>query len=130
MRVSLLALPLLLLLRLNMSPSVPCGVYLCLPLPAQLTPGMYVTFSAPEPYASLLPSRLPLVKRLRSVPGMTWTPAYGGLLEEGENGVQPILVREGQVIVEGDHPRSLDSRYMGPIPRQALRWRLIPLFTW
>jgi conjugative transfer signal peptidase TraF len=133
-------------LRLNLSPSVPLGLYLLRRVPAPLERGMLVVFPVP-PSVQLWWSRwLPLLKPIAGLPGDTvcvWAQtflvngrSFGPVLTESSDG-RPVPRLDGcftvapdAVIVASDTPRSLDSRYFGAVPIAQLEGVATPLLTW
>ena len=40
-----------------------------------------------------------------------------------------VLAKE-ELVVTGGHTRSIDSRYLGPVDRRLVQYRVVPLWTW
>jgi type IV secretory pathway protease TraF len=106
----------------------------------------------PEPLATLLedggylPRDVPLIKRILALPGQTVcrtgpTIAIDGIemgvARERDHRGRVLPVWEGCHTLAGaevflmnwDEPASLDGRYFGPIPLQAIVGRAVPLWT-
>src|SRR2546426_785159 len=129
--------------RLNLSPSVPVGVYRLARLAPPLARGTLVLLPVPgavRPWASL-----PLLKPVAGIAGdvacvldgrLTVNDEdYGPVLTEAHGMALPqwwgcTVVREGEVEVASKAPRSNDSRYFGPVPIAAVTAVAIPLWTW
>jgi conjugative transfer signal peptidase TraF len=140
--------------RVNVSPSVPVGLYRRLPLPDPVERGMLVILPVPVSVVAWhrpkLPSFLrpvPLLKPVVAVEGDEvcvceagiwirdqW---YGPVLTEA-NGLplpHPLpdgctTLAAGEVFVATATDRSLDSRYFGPVQLEMIRARAIPVWTW
>jgi conjugative transfer signal peptidase TraF len=138
--------------RVNVSPSVPVGLYRRLPLPDAVERGMLVILpvSVLPWHRPKLPSFLrpvPLLKPVVAVEGDEvcvseagiwirdqW---YGPVLTEA-NGLplpHPLpdgctTLAAGEVFVATATDRSLDSRYFGPVQLEMIRARAIPVWTW
>jgi conjugative transfer signal peptidase TraF len=140
--------------RVNVSSSVPVGLYRRTPLPDPVERGMLVILPVPVSvlpwHRPKLPTFLrpvPLLKPVVAVAGdeVCVTEAgiwirdhwYGPILTEA-NGLplpHPLpdgctTLSAGEVFVATATDRSLDSRYFGPVPQYALHARAIPIFTW
>jgi type IV secretory pathway protease TraF len=131
--------------RLNLSPSVPVGVYRLERLAPPLARGTLVMLSAP---ASLRPwwhGGVPLLKPVAALAGETvcgfdlhlWIAdeAYGPIYREAEGKPLPHLegcqvVPEGAVFLASKEPRSLDGRYFGVTWVHDLTAQAVPLWTW
>ncbi len=132
-------------LRVNVSASVPLGLYGLRPVPAQLARGDLVLLDVP---ASMWPwhSRfLPLLKPISGVPGdqvcnrdgVLWIDAvsYGPVLQTAHGRPLPqlqgcLVVQAGEVFLASPIAHSLDSRYFSPVPLAAIRAVAVPLVTW
>lgn len=45
--------------------------------------------------------------------------------------IKQVVAQNGDdLYVQGTHPRSLDSRSFGPIPRTSVQKTCMPLYTW
>ena len=138
-------------LRVNVTPSLPRGLYLLCPG----TPGKgdYAAFCLTGEYAALAkergyvlagscPSGLrPLLKRVAALPGdvLDATTITAFPLRETDNqgralpsvltgGPQPVCVPPGMALLLADHPGSFDGRYFGLVPLNQLQ-RVKPLLT-
>jgi conjugative transfer signal peptidase TraF len=129
--------------RLNVSPSVPYGFYLRMPLPSALSPGTLVLLPVPAPLR--FAQTIPLLKPVAAIAGETvcvtedrlviGTVDYGLVSHEAHGHPLPSLegcttIAAGEVFLASHAPRSLDSRYFGPVPITTLSARAIPLLTW
>jgi type IV secretory pathway protease TraF len=127
------------------SPSLPQGWYVRV-LPAHpLQVGDVVSLWTPVSLLSRMPPNMPpyrMLKRIAGLGGMEvcWTP--GGMQVGGKEylrhptvHVEPELrgcamLAQGAMIIVGDHPRSMDSRYIGAVPVGLVRFQVRPLWTW
>ena len=131
--------------RINISPSVPIGLYRLATVPADVRPGMLVLFPAPSIIHPWWSRWLPLLKPVAAVAGetvcniedMLWIhdTAYGHIFHEAHGKPLPhiegcMMVPEGAVFVASQVPKSLDSRYYGPIAVSALAAQAFPVLTW
>jgi conjugative transfer signal peptidase TraF len=135
----------------NVSESVPTGLYQVQPA-RDLTVTTLVVAYPPEPLAILLegggylPRDVPLIKRILALSGQTVCRAGPIITVDGvEMGAARMYDRRGRVlpawhgcrIVGGDEvflmnrdePASLDGRYFGPIPLNAVVGRAVALWT-
>ena len=135
----------------NASASVPIGLYRVRSLG---TPGIgdLVLVAPPEALARLLASRgylaagLPILKHIAALPGQTVCRTGDIVTVDGQaratalrrdHAGRPLpvwlgcrLLRPDQVfLLNPDAPASFDGRYVGPMPRPALRGRAIPIWT-
>jgi conjugative transfer signal peptidase TraF len=129
--------------RLNLSPSVPVGVYRLARLAPPLARGTLVLLPVPASVQAWV--HVPLLKPVVGVAGdLACTRGdtfdvngedYGPVLSEAHGKTLPrwwgcMVVRGDEVVVASRHPRSLDSRYFGPVPIAAVTAVAIPLWTW
>jgi len=136
----------------NLTPSVPRGLYAMLP-PDPLRVTTLVVVVPPEPLATVLaegwylPRGVPLLKRIRALPGQTVCRigdqvSIDGIAEhtaarERDQRGRPLPVWQGcrmiavdeLFLMNWDEPNSLDGRYFGPLPRSAVVARAVPLWT-
>ena len=129
--------------RLNLSPSVPVGVYRLARLAPPLARGTLVLLPVPDavrPWASL-----PLLKPVAGIAGDVAC-VLGGRLTVNDEDYGPVLtaahgmalpqwwgctvVRAGEVVVASQAPRSNDSRYFGPVPIRDITAVAVPVWTW
>jgi conjugative transfer signal peptidase TraF len=138
-------------LLLNLTPSVPCGVYRVTPLPP-LTRGLLVVFPPPPSVAALavrrgyLAPQIPLLKPIAALPGETVCVHDDGVFLQGDfvasvasvDGLGRPLPRwrgcitlgPGEVFPLSLAPSSFDGRYVGPVAVADLLGRAIPVWTW
>lgn len=136
----ILALP---WLALNISASVPLGLYRKTAVPQPLARGDLVILSVPSSVRAW--QRIPLLKPVAAVAGDTvcnveetlWigTQSYGRVWQKAHGRPLPhvegcLTIPDGEVFVASTVPYSLDSRYAGAIPIRALTAGAVPLFTW
>jgi conjugative transfer signal peptidase TraF len=145
-------------LRLNLSPSLPRGLYRLLPADA-LVPGQLVLACPPADFARLALARgylppgpcpggsQPLGKLLLAVAGDRLQVTPAGIALDGivlpstasaatdragrplPHWAGPHRVAPGTLWLISPHPRSLDSRYFGPVACARILGRLQPLAT-
>jgi conjugative transfer signal peptidase TraF len=131
--------------RLNLSPSVPRGVYRLAPLAPPLARGTLVVLPVPAAVRPWHSRWVPLLKPVAAVAGDTvcvgeeglWVDGrwYGPMYQAAHGRTLPRLrgcfaVPDGEVFLASPAPRSLDGRYFGVTPVGALTARAIPLVTW
>jgi conjugative transfer signal peptidase TraF len=140
------------LLLLNLTASVPPGLYRLAPL-TTLTRGMLVVFPPPPSVAALLRTRgylaprTPLLKPVAALPGETVCVHDDGVVIQGDV-VAPVasVDRRGRPLprwrgcvtlganevfpLSNWNPRSVDGRYLGPVPVARLLGRAVPVWTW
>lgn len=132
-------------LRLNVSPSLPYGLYRLHAVPPTLTRGMLVVLPVPPSVQPIWSRWLPLLKPIAGVPGdriaivdqelrINGVP-FGPVLSHTHGQALPQLagrwiVAEGDVFVASAVPRSLDGRYFGCTKVTALTAVATPFLTW
>jgi conjugative transfer signal peptidase TraF len=131
--------------RLNLSPSVPLGLYRLERLAPPLTRGTLVVLSAPASIRPWWRSLASLLKPVAAVAGeevcgvagalFIHGEAYGPIYTEADGKPLPHLdgcqvVPEGAVFLASTQPKSLDSRYFGMTPIATLTARAVPLWIW
>ena len=131
--------------RLNLSPSVPLGLYCLHRVPDTLTYGQLVLVDAPAALAPWWPRRTPLLKPIAGLPGdvlmirdghfFVNARDYGPVhYQAGDRPLpqilSPLRVGAEEVCLASSAPKSLDCRYAGPVLRSALKALAIPLWTW
>jgi type IV secretory pathway protease TraF len=129
--------------RVNVSPSVPYGLYLLTALPAPLPRGTLVVLPVPPTLRRW--QTLPLLKPVAAVAGDTvclseeglWMEGvgYGPVYREAHGVPLPVwrgclVVPPGELFLASQEPRSLDSRYFSTVPVAKLTAQAIPLVTW
>lgn len=135
----------------NASASVPVGLYIVAPH-SRFELSELVAFMPPEPLAGFLTARgyagqgVPLLKRIAALPGqrvcrighrITIDGAGFGAARKRDRKRRELPVWQGcHVIAEGELflmnrnvPDSLDGRYFGPVPADAVIGRAHPLWT-
>ena len=131
--------------RLNLSPSVPVGLYRLERLAPPLTRGTLVVLSAPASIRPWWRSLASLLKPVAAVAGdevcsvegalVIHGEAYGPIYTEADGKPLPHLdgcqvVPEGAVFLASTQPKSLDGRYFGMTPITTLTAQAVPLWTW
>lgn len=134
----------------NATASAPRGLYAVLPAD-RLTPWMLVVARAPEPLAGLfaergyLPPGVPLLKRVAGLPGDHVCALDGHLVINGIAMARALshdrigrpmprwegcrTLSDGEVLLLMPEVRaSLDGRYFGPVGREAILGRAVPLW--
>jgi conjugative transfer signal peptidase TraF len=135
----------------NVSESVPTGLYQVQPMRHLLVTTLVVGYP-PEPLATFLadggylPHGVPLIKRVLALSGQTVCRAGPTIAVDGvEMGAARECDSRGRVLpvwhgcrviagdevflMNRDEPASLDGRYFGPIPLNAIVGRAVPLWT-
>jgi type IV secretory pathway protease TraF len=127
------------------SPSLPQGWYVRVMPAHPLQVGDVVSLWTPERLLPRMPSNMPPYRMLKRVAGLggmevCWTPErmqVGGkeYLRQPDVHIEPELsgcavVAQDEMVMVGDHPRSIDSRYIGPVPVRLVRFQVQPLWTW
>jgi conjugative transfer signal peptidase TraF len=134
----------------NASASAPVGLYrVTSEAPAR---GDLVLVRAPDAIVGLaaergyLPRSVPLVKRLAALPGEHVCAFNEAIIIGGEIAARRLATdRQGRALpwwnecrtlsadefflLNGEVPRSFDSRYFGPVPTKNIIGRLVPLWT-
>ena len=123
--------------RLNLSPSLPVGLYRLTAVPAEVTRGTLVVLPVPASVQHVWSSWVPLLKPVAGVPGdvvcyaqearlrsmgaimarSPWRPTARPL-PHLDAGCQPVP--EGMVFLASQAPKSLDGRYLGMTPVATL----------
>jgi conjugative transfer signal peptidase TraF len=132
--------------RLNISPSLPYGVYALRPVPAQLARGQLVVLPVPVSVQAWWSSWVPLLKPVAAIEGdtvchldhkLSVNGADYGLVDADAHGQSLPQIAEGCLVVPAGlvflaSPvvHSLDSRYFGAVPVAALTAQAVPLLTW
>ena len=131
--------------RLNLSPSVPVGVYRLARLTPPLARGTLVLLPLPVAVRPWHRAGAPLLKPVAAVAGdevcvqegTLWVAgtSYGPVYAEADGKPLPHLegcqtVPEAQVLLASAAPRSLDGRYFGLTRVAELTARAVPLVTW
>ena len=131
--------------RLNLSPSVPVGLYRLERLAPPLARGTLVILSPPASIHPWWRSLASLLKPVAAVAGeevcgvegtlFIHGEAYGLIYTEADGKPLPHLdgcqvVPEGAVFLASTQPKSLDSRYFGMTPIATLTARAVPLWIW
>jgi conjugative transfer signal peptidase TraF len=131
--------------RLNLSPSVPVGVYRLARLAPPLARGTLVVLPVPVAVRPWRQGWAPLLKPVAAVAGdevcvregalVVRGASYGPVYVEADGKPLPHLegcqvVPEGTVFLASAAPRSLDGRYWSMTPIADLTARALPLWTW
>ena len=132
--------------RLNLSPSVPVGLYRLTAVPAEVSRGTLVVLPVPAALQPVWSSWVPLLKPVAGVPGddvcrqgSTLVVAgvdYGPVEREAQGRPLPALalgcqtIPAGRVFLASPVPKSLDGRYFGMTPIATLTAQATPLCTW
>jgi type IV secretory pathway protease TraF len=122
-------------------------LYWRLGLPAHLAVGDTVEVTPPDGLFAVVPHTLiprvtTMVKRVGAIggeevcwnewamwsEGRWWKRYPTHPLAEGLLGC--TTVRDDEVVLVGEHPRSCDSRDFGPVHRGHILWVVVPLWTW
>jgi type IV secretory pathway protease TraF len=130
--------------RLNISHSLPLGLYRLHPLARPLTPGTLVVVDVPGWSARTVPFLKPVaavagewvcrVGPALVIHGEDYGPVYDAW--RGEPLPSPVApdrcarVPPGHVFLASSAPYSLDSRYYGPIAMEQIAATATPLWTW
>jgi len=132
--------------RLNVSGSLPYGLYRLAPIPHPLARGTVVLLPVPEPVQHVWSRWIPLLKPVAAVVGDTVCATEERLWINGEN-YGPVLrtaygrhlphmpegcfvVQEGEVFLASPVMHSLDSRYFSFVRISALTAQALPVFPW
>ncbi len=132
--------------RLNVSGSLPYGLYRLAPIPQPLPRGTVVLLPVPATVQHVWSRWMPLLKPVAAVHGDTvcstegglWIngQAYGPILREAHGRPLPHMldgcsvVQEGEVFLASPVVGSLDSRYYSFVRITDLTAQAIPLLTW
>jgi type IV secretory pathway protease TraF len=131
--------------RLNLSPSVPLGLYRLTPVPPALTRGMLVLTPVPASVQPWLSPWRPLLKPIAGLPDdracnveealvIEGVP-YGPIYRDAHGRALPAwqgcrTVGPGEVLLASKEPRSLDGRYFGMTSIRDLTAQAVPLWIW
>jgi len=138
--------------RLNLTPSVPLGVYRLAPVSPPLARGTFVVLPVPASVQAFHSHWVPLLKPVAAVAGdvvcvwgeTLWVwgqtagaapTGYGRVWQEHEGKPLPRMegchrVEEGTVFLASTARHSLDSRYFRAVPIPTLTAQAFPLLTW
>ena len=132
--------------RLNVSGSLPYGLYRLAPIPQPLPRGTVVLLPVPATVRHVWSRWMPLLKPVAAIQGDTvcstegglWIngQAYGPILREAHGRPLPHMldgcsvVQEGEVFLASPVVGSLDSRYYSFVRITDLTAQAIPLLTW
>jgi conjugative transfer signal peptidase TraF len=135
----------------NLTPSVPLGLYNVQP-PDDLHVTTLVVAMPPEPLATTLaeggylPRGVPLLKRIFALAGQTVCRVGVQISVDGiaassarerdlRGNLLPVwqgcrvIASDEVFLMNWDEPDSLDGRYFGPLPRNAVVARAVPIWT-
>jgi type IV secretory pathway protease TraF len=130
---------------LNISASVPYGLYRLEAVSASPSVGTLVLLPAPQVVWPWWSRWLPMLKPVAAVAGkrvcnqdqrlMIGPTDFGPILAEAHGHVLPqitgcLTVREGWVFLASSVPHSLDSRYFGPVRLAEVTALAVPVVTW
>ena len=131
--------------RLNLSSSLPRGLYRLHAVPATVTRGMLVVVSAPPAIRPWYTAWAPLLKPVAGVAGDVLTihddhfyineTDYGPIHPQAAGrplplAPLPLVVPHGEVCLASPAPRSLDCRYFVTTPIAHLRAMAAPFWLW
>ena len=131
--------------RLNVSPSVPYGLYRLGAVSGPLSRGTLVVLPVPARVQPWHARFVPLLKPVAAIAGDPvciaddglWVAGqwYGPVWQQARGMPLPVLrgclrVPEGKVFLASAAPRSLDSRYFNAVPVAKLTAQTFPLVTW
>jgi type IV secretory pathway protease TraF len=132
--------------RLNVSGSLPYGLYRLVPVHQPLPRGTLVVLPVPATVQHVWSRWVPLLKPVAAVADdivcnfddVLWIAgtSYGPIFSEVQGQALPHIdegcqvVQEGEVFLASQAPRSLDSRYIGPVRIPALTAQASPVLTW
>lgn len=131
--------------RMNISPSLPYGLYRLHAVPSQLAYGELVVARVPASIQTWHRPWVLLLKPVAGLPGDVLMVSEGRFYINGEDfgpvlldaqGQQlpqcpsPRVVQEGEIVLASKVPRSLDARYTGPVPQRSITALATPLLTW
>ncbi len=131
--------------RLNISPSVPLGLYRLAPVQTPLVRGTLVVLPVPTSVHGVWSRWVPLLKPVAAVAGdevciwgeTLWIHGdnYGPVWREAHGQPLPHLdgcvpVGEGEVFLASPAPNSLDSRYFSTVRIDDLTAQAFPVLTW
>lgn len=138
--------------RVNLSPSVPEGLYVV--VPGDVARGAYIEMCQPESVRELATTRdqggrcpdgsLTSIKPVAATAGDVVVTSPAGIEVNGKRipNSRPLpgiprmadgryLVATGEVwLISPHHPASIDSRYYGARPTSAILRQVAPLYTW
>jgi conjugative transfer signal peptidase TraF len=132
-------------LRLNVSPSLPYGLYRLHAVPPTLSRGTLVLLPVPVSVQHVWPRGVPLLKPVAGVPGDRIEMieqelringvSFGPILQHTHGQTLPQIrgswmVLADEVFVASPVPRSLDGRYFGCTKVSALTAVATPFLTW
>lgn len=133
-------------LCVNVSGSVPYGLYRLAPIRAPLARGPVVLFPVPESVQHVWSRWTPLLKPVAAVAGDVVCSTEGRLCINGEDygavrrtahgtplpHIQAgcTAVQDGEVFLASPIRGSLDSRYFGPVRIADLTAHALPVLTW
>ncbi len=132
-------------LRINVSPSVPLGLYRLAPVPAPLVRGTLVLLPVPPRVRAWHAAWVPVLKPVAGLPGergchqdhhrFVHGVSYGPVLPAAQGKALPhiegcLVVQEGEVLLASPVPRSFDARDLGPGAVTAVTATAHPLRTW
>ncbi len=132
-------------IRLNLSASMPLGLYRLHRVSEPLRYGQAVLLDIPEALRPWWPSRMALLKPVAGLPGDVLIIVqqrfyingddYGPVFEQAAGLALPrlpvpMVVREGEVCLASKVMKSLDCRYSGPVPVERITAVATLFWTW
>lgn len=142
-------------LSINVTPSMPIGLWIVQPLTSKPERGLIVAICADRGPSSPVagahglscPDGHPLLlKPVAAIPGDHVSVGEAGLSVNGkslpDSRARPVTgpqampfghytVADGEIwVIATGHPRSYDSRYLGPLPISNIRGRASPILVW
>lgn len=133
-------------LRLNLSPSLPRGVYRLTAVPPVCTHHQLVTIPVPPSVRSFVAWWVPILKPVAGVPGdvvcyedgrlTIQGDDYGPVSTEAHGRPVPTIppgcqtIPEGHLFLASHAPRSLDSRYFSFVALSSITAGATPVWTW
>jgi type IV secretory pathway protease TraF len=132
--------------RLNLSPSLPYGLYRLAAIRAPLTRGTLVVLPVPRSLRPWHAAWVPLLKPVAGVAGdvvchrdhtlFVNSVDFGPVYETAHGKPLPhiaagcVVVPDAHVFLASPAPKSLDGRYVGATPVRTLTAQALPLWTW
>lgn len=131
--------------RLNLSASLPRGLYRLTAVQTPLVRESLVVLAAPASVQPWIPWWLPLLKPVAALPGdlvcvreaglYIGERYYGPVYTSADGKALPrvngcVHLQPGEIFVASPRPGSVDGRYFGPTPVESLKAQAAPVWTW